>query len=210
MSAGPIRLLIVDDHPVVREGIAGMFSDETRFEIVAQAGDGAAAVELARRFAPDVILMDLRMPQMDGLSAARRILADQPDARIIVLTSHDRDEDIQTALKAGVVGYLLKDSPRDVLYEAVESAMRGETTLSPGVYQQMVAAIRAPQDALTERELDVLTLAAHGLTSKAIGGRLHISTATVKTHLRHIYAKLNAPDRAAAVAIAIKRGLIDV
>lgn len=209
MTVEPIRLLIADDHPVVREGIVGMFSDEGRFRIVGQADNGAEAVEMASRLKPDVILMDLRMPQMDGLSAARQILADKPDAHIIVLTSHDRDQDVQAALKAGVIGYLLKDSPRDVLYEAVEAAMRGRTTLSSSVYQQMADAIRSPQGALTEREIEVLTLTAQGLTSKAIGGQLHISTATVKTHLKHIYAKLNVPDRAAAVATAIKRGLIE-
>lgn len=204
----PVRLLIADDHPVVREGLIGIFARQPGFDVIGQAADGEETVRLALLLQPDVILMDLRMPGLDGLAALTRLNQAQPGMRVIVLTSHDNEQDVRAALAAGALGYLLKDSPREVLHDAVIAAMQGRTTLSPHIYQHMVQQLRSPASTLTDREIAVLALAARGNTNKAIGQHLHISEATVKTHLKHIYAKLNVTDRAAAVAVAIQRSLI--
>lgn len=203
-----IRLIIADDHPVVREGIVGMLTGHPDFTIIAQADDGEEVVALAQRHAYDVILMDLQMPHLDGFGAIERIMRQQPQARIIVLTSYDKEQDIRRALKLGAVGYLLKDSPRETIYSAILRAMEDKRTLSPEVAERLVESLTQPQDMLTEREITVLTLASKGNTNKGIGKQLHISEATVKTHLKHIYVKLDVPDRASAVAVALKRGLI--
>ncbi|MFQ3568145.1 MAG: response regulator transcription factor [Aggregatilineales bacterium] len=208
MTSAPIRLLIADDHPVVREGIASIFAGHDRFQVVGLAADGAQAVALAAELQPDVILLDLRMPLLDGLGAIERMKRVHPAGRILVLTSYSSDQEVRAALRAGAVGYLLKDAPLETLFDAVLAAARGTTTLSPAVYATMLNEQQAPRDALSEREIAVLALAAEGLTNKQIGQRLHISEATVKTHLKHSYAKLNVADRAAAVAMAIKRGII--
>lgn len=198
-----LRLLIVDDHPVVRMGMRGMFSGDARFSIVGEAEDGQSAVQLAAELAPDVILMDLRMPGMDGLSAAAHIHATQPKIRVLILTTYDSDQDIRRALDAGAAGYLLKDAPREELYRAVLLAAEGKSALGMTVSSRMFT-----QDGLSEREIAVLGFAAQGETNANIGKHLHISEATVKTHLKHIYAKLGVSDRAAAVAVAIKRHII--
>lgn len=206
-SIAPIGLLIVDDHPVVREGIAGMFAAQPgRFRVLGTAADGAEGVQQAAALSPDVVLMDLQMPVLDGVRAMQQILAAQPTIRVLVLTTYATDADIAAALDAGATGYLLKDTPRDALYEAVEAAARGQPRMSARVVEHLMAQRSA--DALTEREREVLRLAAQGHTNKAIGKVLHISEATVKTHLKHIYSKLNVPDRASAVATALQRGLI--
>lgn len=204
-----IRLLIVDDHPVVRDGLRGMFAGDPAFEVVGEAADGAEGVEAAERLLPDVILMDLRMPVLDGASAIRRLAEREVGSRVLVLTTYDSDSDVVPAIEAGATGYLLKDSPREELFRAVRAAARGESVLAPSVATRLVSQLRSPaQDALSERELEVLALIAQGETNRGAAARLFISEATVKTHLLHIYAKLDVNDRAAAVATAFERGLL--
>jgi DNA-binding NarL/FixJ family response regulator len=199
-----IRLLIVDDHPVVRDGLSGIFSGADGFEVVGTASDGAEGVALAKRLEPDVVLMDLRMPGMDGVSAIRAL----PGVRVLVLTTFDSDADVLPAIEAGATGYLLKDAPRSELYRAVQAAARGESVLSPPVASRVLRAARSDEPALSARELEVLELVARGSTNREAAQRLFISEATVKTHLLHIYAKLGVPDRASAVAAAFDRGLL--
>jgi DNA-binding NarL/FixJ family response regulator len=213
-TAPSIRLLIVDDHPVVRDGLRGMFAGDPAFEVVGEAGDGAEAVALAELRRPDVILMDLRMPGTDGATAIRRLADTGNPARVLVLTTHDSDADVVPALEAGATGYLLKDTPREDLRRAVRTAAGGSSVLAPSVATRLVehlrnpAPVAAPQDALSDRELEVLALIAKGETNRGAAARLFISEATVKTHLLHIYAKLDVNDRAAAVAVAFERGLL--
>ncbi len=208
MTDIPIRLLIVDDHPVVRDGLRGMFHGDPRFEVVGEAGDGAQAVELARTLDLAVILMDLRMPRMDGVSAIRRLGELGVTARVLVLTTYDTESEVLPAIEAGATGYLLKDAPSDELMRAVEAAARGEAVLSPSVATRLMGRVRAPESPLSERELDVLRLIAAGATNRECAERLFISEATVKTHLLHIYSKLGVNDRAAAVAAGFQRGLL--
>jgi DNA-binding NarL/FixJ family response regulator len=204
-----IRLLIADDHPVVRDGLRGMFAGEPGFEVVGEAADGAEVVDLAERLRPDVILMDLRMPGVDGATAIRRLVEAGSTASVLVLTTFASEGDIVPAIEAGATGYLLKDSPRSELMRAVRAAHQGETVLAPSVASRLVSQFRAPAvDALSDRELEVLTLIAQGETNRGAATRLFISEATVKTHLIHIYEKLEVNDRAAAVAAAYERGLL--
>jgi DNA-binding NarL/FixJ family response regulator len=204
----PIRLVIADDHPIVRDGLRGMFAGDPRFEVLAEASDGAQAVELARTLEPDVILMDLRMPRMDGVSAIRRLGELGLAARVLVLTTYDTESDVLPAIEAGATGYLLKDAPSDDLLRAVQSAARGEAVLSPSVASRLMGRMRAPESPLSERELEVLRLIAAGMTNREAANRLFISEATVKSHVLHVYAKLGVNDRAAAVAIGFQRGLL--
>ena len=205
----PIRLLIVDDHPVVRDGLRGMFSGDPEFDVVGEASDGAEAIELAGRLDPDVILMDLRMPGVNGAAAIRALAERQIPSRVLVLTTYDSDSDVVPAIEAGATGYLLKDSPRDELFRAVRAASRGESVLASSVATRLMSQLRDPApDALSDRELEVLSLIAQGETNRGAAARLFISEATVKTHLLHIYAKLDVNDRAAAVATAFERGLL--
>jgi DNA-binding NarL/FixJ family response regulator len=204
-----IRLLIVDDHPVVRNGLSGMFAGEADFEVVGEAADGAEAVRRARALRPDVILMDLRMPEMDGVSAIAALSAAGVPARVLVLTTYDTDGDVLSAIEAGATGYMLKDAPAADLFKAVRAAANGKATLSPSVATRVVGQMRAPtQEPISQRELEVLTLIARGLSNRDAAAQLFISTATVKTHLVHIYEKLDVNDRAAAVAEAFNRGLL--
>jgi DNA-binding NarL/FixJ family response regulator len=204
-----IRLLIVDDHPVVRDGLRGMFAGDPEFEVVGEASEGGAVVSVAQATQPDVVLMDLRMPGTDGVSAIRSLVAHRIPARVLVLTTYDTDQDVVPAIEAGATGYLLKDAPRDELVRAVRAAVRGESVLAPSVASRLVSQLRAPtQEALSDRELEVLSLIAQGETNRGAAARLFISEATVKTHLLHIYAKLDVNDRAAAVATAYERGLL--
>ena len=205
----PIRVLIVDDHPVVRDGLRGMFSGEPGFEVAGEAADGGEAVALAQSLQPDVILMDLHMPNVDGVSAIRQLAEQGSEARVLVLTTYDQDSYVLPAIEAGATGYLLKDAPGEELLRAVRAVAQGETILSPSVAGRLVDQVRNPQqDALSQRELEILALVAAGTTNREIAGELFISEATVKTHLLHIYEKLEVPDRAAAVAEAFKRGLL--
>ncbi len=204
-----IRLMIVDDHPVVRDGLSGMFHGDQEFEVVGEAANGAEAVRRARALRPHVILMDLRMPELDGVGAISELAQAGVDARVLVLTTFDTDADVLPALEAGATGYLLKDTPREELLRAVRAAARGESVLSPAVASRVLASVRAPRvDSLSERELEVLRLIAAGRSNREAAAQLFISEATVKTHLLHIYAKLGVSDRAAAVAEAFNRGLL--
>ncbi|WP_336211920.1 response regulator transcription factor [Nonomuraea sp. LPB2021202275-12-8] len=209
MPEAPIRLLIADDHPIVRDGIRGMFAGDPHFEVLGEAGDGAEAVELARTLNPDVILMDLRMPTMDGVTAIKELARLGSTARVLVLTTYDTDKDVLPAIEAGATGYLLKDTRREDLVRAVHTAARGEAVLSPSVATRLLGQVRAPADPLSARELEILRLIAEGNTNREAAARLFISEATVKTHVLHIYAKLGVNDRAAAVAVAFRRGLLN-
>jgi DNA-binding NarL/FixJ family response regulator len=204
-----IRLVIADDHPVVRDGLRGMLAGQPGIEIVGEAATGAEAVALVARERPDVVLMDLRMPAMDGVAATGRIAAEHPGTHVLVLTTYDTDSDILRAVEAGATGYLLKDTPRQELFAAVRAAARGETVLAPAVAARLVGHVRAPaEEVLTAREVEVLALVAQGHTNGQAARRLYISEATVKTHLLHIFGKLGVDDRTAAVTTAMERGLL--
>jgi DNA-binding NarL/FixJ family response regulator len=205
----PIRLLIVDDHPVVRDGLRGMFTGTSEVDVVGEAADGAEAVTLAEALRPDVILMDMRMPGVDGVTAIGRLCARGLDTRVLVLTTYDTEADVVPAIEAGATGYLLKDAPREELFRAVRAAARGESVLSPSVAAKLIGQVRAPaREPLSQRELEVLGLIARGNTNREAAAHLFISEATVKTHLLHIYGKLGVRDRASAVAAAYERGLL--
>jgi DNA-binding NarL/FixJ family response regulator len=204
-----IGVLIVDDHPVVRDGLRGMFAGDPRFAVLGEAGTGREALVVAEAVRPDVILMDLRMPEMNGVSAITALRGRGVEARVLVLTTYDTDSDVLPAIEAGATGYLLKDTPRDELFRAVQAAARGEAVLSPSVATRLMGQLRSPaREPLSQRELEVLRLIARGSTNREAARRLFISEATVKTHLLHIYAKLGVNDRAAAVAAAFGRGLL--
>jgi DNA-binding NarL/FixJ family response regulator len=205
----PLRIVVVDDHPVVRDGLRGMLDGQPDLTVVGEASDGLEAVAVVARERPDVVLMDLRMPRMDGVAATAKIHAAQPEARVLVLTTYDQDHDIVRAIEAGARGVLLKDAPREELFRAIRSTAGGEMVLAPAVTARVFGRLRAPQEQNpTERELEVLTLVARGLTNRAIGRQLAVSEATVKTHLVHVFTKLGVADRTAAVTAALDRGLI--
>lgn len=204
-----IRILIADDHPVVREGLSGMLAGQSDFEVVGLAADGDTAVKLHASLSPDVILMDLRMPGLDGVGAIKAINAQENSSQIIVLTTHDSDADILHAIEAGATSYLLKDAPREELFHAIRSASKGDTVLASAVAARLMIRTRTPAEgSLSAREIEVLQLVAKGVSNKEIGKSLHISTATVKTHLIHIYGKLGVDDRTAAVTTALEKGII--
>jgi DNA-binding NarL/FixJ family response regulator len=208
-GAGPVTVLIADDHPVVRAGLLAMLSAEPGLEVVAEAASGDEAALLAARHRPDVVLTDLRMPGSGGLTAIQRITAEVPGVRVVVLTTYDSDADILPAVEAGAAGYLLKDTPRAGLVNAIFAAARGETVLAPTVAGRLVTRLRAPQpEALSARETAVLAAASQGLTNAQIGRALFISEATVKTHLLRAYAKLGVSGRTAAVTKAIETGML--
>jgi DNA-binding NarL/FixJ family response regulator len=205
----PIRLLIADDHPVVRDGLTGMFVADPDFSVVGEAADGSQALRLAEAVRPDVILMDLRMPGMDGVTAIAELARRGNPARVLVLTTYDTDSYVLPAIEAGATGYLLKDAPRDELLRAVRAAAAGQSVLAPSVATRLMSRVREPApEVLSQRELEVLALVAGGSANRETAARLFISEATVKTHLLHIYAKLGVTDRAAAVAEAFNRGLL--
>lgn len=203
-----IRVLIADDHPVVRSGLAGMLAVEPDVEVVGEASDGAVAVKLAHELIPDLVLMDLRMPVLDGAAATARITEELPDVHVLVLTTYETDADILRAVEAGATGYLLKDTPRDQLVAGVRAAARGESALSPSVARRLVQQLRGDAERLTPRELEVLSGVARGLSNAAIGRELYITEATVKTHLLRVFGKLGVDDRTHAVTLAIQRGIL--
>ena len=205
----PIRVFLADDQALVRSGFRMLIGAEDDLEVVGEAADGEEALARVAALAPDVVLMDLRMPKLDGAGATARIVAEHPGTRVLVLTTYDTDADIVRAVEAGATGYLLKDTPRLQLVEAVRAAARGETVLAPGVAARLVSRLRAPaSEALTPREVEVLAQVARGLSNAEIGRVLFIGEATVKTHLLRVFAKLGVDDRTRAVTVAMERGLL--
>jgi DNA-binding NarL/FixJ family response regulator len=207
--SNPIRLVIADDHPVVRDGLRAMLETQPEIEVVGDATTGAEALAMVRSLRPDLVLMDLQMPELDGANATRLIRAEHEDVQVLVLTTYDTDADISRAVDAGATGYILKDARREDLFQAIRLAARGESALSPGVAARVLGRMRAPaEEALSAREIEVLGAVARGLSNRDIARDLHISEATVKTHLLHVFAKLCVDDRTAAVTVALERGII--
>jgi DNA-binding NarL/FixJ family response regulator len=214
-----IRVLIADDQAAVREGFAALIDAQEDMLVAGQAANGRQAVDLARRTFPHVVLMDIRMPVLDGLEATRLICEDQTLARtrVLVLTTFDLDEYVYTALRSGASGFLLKDTPRRELLHAIEVIAQGDALISPNITRRLIAEFAARQDPstppaaladLTVRERDILTLVARGLSNDEIAGRLVISPLTAKTHVRNVMRKLDSRDRAALVVLAYETGLI--
>jgi DNA-binding NarL/FixJ family response regulator len=201
--------MIVDDHPVVRDGLHGVFAADEDFEVVAEAGDGQEALARVARVEVDVVLLDLRMPRMGGVETIRALATQAPAVRVLVLTTFDTDRDVLPAIEAGATGYLLKDASAAELKAAVRAAHAGQPVLAPSVAGRLIGQVRrGPDSALSPREVEVLRLVAAGTTNRETARRLLISEATVKTHLLHLYEKLGVNDRAAAVSEAYQRGLL--
>jgi DNA-binding NarL/FixJ family response regulator len=204
-----IRLLIADDHPVVRTGLQGMLAGQPDFEVVGEATTGLEAVAMAADLHPDIVLMDLRMAELDGVAATAQIRKQQPETPVLVLTTYDSNADILRAIEAGATGYLLKDTPRDQLFSAIRAVAQGKSALAPAVASRLLRHMHAPvEEALSAREIEVLALVARGASNKEIGRSLYISEGTVKSHLIHIFSKLGVADRTAAVTVALERGLL--
>jgi DNA-binding NarL/FixJ family response regulator len=213
-AENPIRVLIADDHTVVRDGLAAVLSRRPGITVVGEASNGVEAVEKAQDLHPDVILMDLRMPEMDGAEAMRRIRERDPDVRFLVLTTFDNDEYIFEAIQAGAKGYLLKDASREDLFRAVAAVYRGESLIQPAVASRVLDRFvelsqrTVPGETLSEREIEVLRLMARGAANKEIASALFISESTVKTHIANIFQKLDVNDRTEAVTTALQKGII--
>jgi DNA-binding NarL/FixJ family response regulator len=212
-----MRVVVVDDQTVVREGLVTSLETMQGVEVVGSASDGEEAVELVAAVSPEVVLMDLRMPRMDGVEATRRIRADHPETQVVVLTTYADDESIVGALRAGAIGYLTKDAGRDHIRRALEAAASGQAVLDPEVQTRLVEVATLPTtgvgsgplpDGLTEREAEVLRLIAAGRSNAEIGRELFVSEATVKTHVNRIFAKTGSRDRPQAIAYAHRRGLV--
>ena len=193
----------------MRAGFEGMLAEKPDLEVVGEAGNGEEAVRLADQLRPDVVLMDLRMPEVDGVEAIGRIKEENPHVHILVLTTYDSDADILRAIEAGATGYLLKDTPREELFRAIRAAARGEPVLAPSVTARLMQRAKSPsQAALSGREIEVLELVARGRSNRELAKDLHLSEATVKSHLIHIFDKLGVADRTAAVTVALERGIL--
>jgi len=203
-----IRVLIADDHVTVREGLVAMIGRQPDMMVVGEAANGREAVDLWRKHRPDVTLLDLRMPLLDGVGALEEIRRQDASARVIVLTTFDTDIDISKAIKAGAKGYLLKDAPREELLECIRRVHAGETSIPAALVAKLAAGMSS--EALTGRELDVLTLLARGKSNKEIGVNLYIGETTVKSHLRSIFTKLNVLSRTEAITAASRRGLVQL
>ena len=204
-----IRVLVVDDHPVFRDGLRQLLADSGDFVVVAEAADGLEALAYVERHRVHVVLMDLHMPRMDGVTAIARLRAVAPETQVLVLSTYDSDADVLPAIESGAVGYLLKDASRIELLNAVRAAARGESVLSPPVARRVLGRVRHPgPDPLKPREVELLRLVADGATNREAAARLLVSEATVKAHLLRIYDRLGARDRASAVAEAYRRGLL--
>jgi two-component system NarL family response regulator len=202
----PIRVLIAEDQSLVRRGLAAIINMEEDVIVVGEAGDGEEAIEQWRLLRPDVVLMDLRMPRLEGVEAIKRIRAEDPKAGIIVLTTFDHDEDIYAGLRAGAKAYLLKDVQPEELFGCIRAVHAGEAYLQPKVAAKLVQRVQEQQ--LTEREEQILKLLAEGKSNRAIGQGLHITESTVKSHLKSLFVKLDATSRAEAIALAARRGLV--
>lgn len=209
----PIRILLADDHAIVRKGLRALLVTEPGLEVVAEAENGQQAIAEARRLSPDVVLMDLVMPGTDGLEATRHIRAEQPEVRILVLTSFATDDKVFPALKAGALGYLLKDSGPEELVQAIRQVYHGESSLHPSIARRLLLELASPSrqnslvEALTEREIDVLRLVARGWTNREIAEGLGIGETTVRTHVSSILSKLNVGSRTQAALYALREGL---
>ncbi len=212
--AEPIRIVIADDHPIVRQGLAAVLEQEEDFKVVSQAGNGLEAVAQARELRPDIILMDLQMPEMDGVEAIQKIKEEAPDIGIIILTTYDTDDYIFRGIEAGARGYLLKDSPPGEVLNAIRAVYKGESLIQPRVASRLLDRFsqlsRAPDtgDVLSPREVEVLQLMAKSTVNKEIATELLIGESTVKTHIVHIFNKLGVKGRTEAVAEASRRGII--
>jgi NarL family two-component system response regulator YdfI len=209
-----INILIADDHLIIRQGLRLILETENDFEVVGEASDGAEAVSLCKKLEPNVVLMDLRMPNMDGLTAIEKLRVDQPQIAVVILTTFNEDDLMFRGLRAGARGYLLKDTDRSTLFNTIRAAVRGETLLKPEIMARVLSQANTPKTEtndpvhLTERELEVLTSVARGERSKEIASHLGISERTVKAHLASIYGKLGVDSRAAAIAVAAQMGLL--
>lgn len=212
----PIRLLVADDHPLLREGLVAVLSTQHDFEVVGEAGSGAEAVQKVAQLQPDVVLLDLEMPEMDGVEALKRMQEHNPNVRVIIFTAFDADDRILAAVQAGAQGYILKGAPRDQVFDAIRIVHAGDSLLQPVIASKLLRQMSQntePQDessSITPREMEVLGLLAQGLQNKEIAGQLGITERTVKFHVGSILGRLNAGNRTEAVAIAVQRGLIEL
>ncbi len=201
-------MLVADDHPIVRGGIVALLGAADDIEVVGEAHDGQEAVRLARELEPDLVLMDLRMPGLDGDAATALILAERPATRVVILTTYETDASILTAIEAGASGYLLKAAPQEEILEGLRSVARGEVALAPAIAAMLVARVAKPAVTLTPRETEILRLVAQGDSNPTIAGKLYVGEATVKTHLLHAFDKLGVSDRTRAVTKAMELGLL--
>jgi DNA-binding NarL/FixJ family response regulator len=216
VAAQPVRIIVVDDQALFRSGLARLLNEDERIEVVGQAEDGLAALEVVARLRPDVVLMDLKMPNLDGIEATRRMLASNPETKVLILTSFDADTSIIQALKAGAAGYVLKDSQAEGIVSSILAVMSGERVMASAVAQRvldMLTGTTTPKefyDGLTTREVEILKLLASGMANKQIAYKLGISEKTVRNHVSNMYEKLQIFDRAQAVLYAVRKGLIEL
>ncbi|MEO7041465.1 MAG: response regulator transcription factor [Gemmatimonadaceae bacterium] len=207
----PIRIVIADDHPIVRSGLVGSLGSQPDLEVVGEATTGVEAVALATTLRPDLVLMDIRMPELDGASATQQIVANNPSIRVLVLTTYSTDGDVLRAVEAGAVGYLLKDVPHDELFRAIRAVARGERYIAQTVASRLMQQLSdPPHESLTHRETEVLQWVGRGASNKQVAKALGIAEPTVKAHLVHIFGKLGVDSRTSAVRLGLERGLIEL